>query len=182
MGRAKALLPLGGETMIERLLSRLSGMVDERIVLTGPHLRLPDLPQDVRIHVDRTPLRGPLAALVDGLDGAGNEVCLTVACDHPFLNPMLARRLVEIVRDGAPAAVPEWNGRLQPLFAAYSRGVAPRLAERLRGGDPRLVEAVTSLTPTNLLPAEIRRIDPGGWSFFDLDTPEAYDLARRRAG
>ena len=179
-GRPKALLPFGGESLVERALSRLAPFFEDRIVVTSPHVALPTLPSDVEIVTDRTPLEGPLAALVDGLVAARGETCFVTACDQPFLHPGLACALVARVMGPVRAAVPEWHGHLQPLAAAYARGVAGPLSRTIAAGGSRLSEAVAKLSPEVVPPAEIVPIDPGGWSFFDIDSPNAYALALRR--
>src|SRR5205823_4648191 len=89
MGRPKALLPFGAETLIERVVRRLAAGSSEVVVVSGPHLRLPPLPEEVRIVTDEVPLQGPVGGIRYGLAAARTELGFVCGCDHPFLEPAI---------------------------------------------------------------------------------------------
>lgn len=96
----------------------------------------------LRLVADGHPRRGPLAGLLAGLRAVDAARCFVAACDLPFLPAWLVTTLLaELERDGeaegyapaaaadrgstaARAAVPQVDGRLQPLGAAYGSAVA----------------------------------------------------------
>ena len=67
MGRPKALLPFGSESLVERVVRRMAAVSDEVIVVSGPHLGLPPLAAGVRVVEDEEPLEGPLSGIRYGL-------------------------------------------------------------------------------------------------------------------
>jgi molybdopterin-guanine dinucleotide biosynthesis protein A len=179
MGRPKALLPFGAETLIERVVGRMAGISVEVVVVSGPHLKLPPFPAKVRVVEDEKPLQGPLAGILYGLRAARCDLCFICGCDLPFVRPEIAGFLVERLA-GADGAMLEWNGFPQPLLAIYRKGLATALAARIETGERRAVSIVEHATIVVIPSAELRPIDPEGLSFLDVDTEEAYREALRR--
>ena len=83
MGRDKALLPLGDQTLIERVIAAARPLACPCFIVGDPatyaHLGLP-------VHPDRHPGLGPLGGLHTALGATGAPVLL-LACDLPFLTP-----------------------------------------------------------------------------------------------
>jgi molybdopterin-guanine dinucleotide biosynthesis protein A len=178
MGRPKALLPFGPETLIERIVRRFAAVSAEVIVVSGPHVRLPPLPREARIVEDETPLRGPLSGLAGGLHAAANETSFVCGCDHPFLEPALASFLVERCRatPGAAAVWARWDDSPQPLVAAYRKDLSEVVDDMLASGLRRLVD-LRRARVIEITPRELAALDPWGRSFVDVDTPAAYERA-----
>jgi hypothetical protein len=97
----------------------------------------------------------------------------------PFLSLPLISYLVSQAGD-YDVVVPEWDGRLQPLFAVYRGSVAPHLAEQLRRGELRPIFLFEKVRTRKIDAEEIRRIDPEGLSFFNMNTPADYQAALQR--
>ena len=68
MGRAKAWLPFGEETMLQRIVRILRTIVDPIVVVAASGQEIPPLPADVLIARDPEDGRGPLQGLAAGLD------------------------------------------------------------------------------------------------------------------
>jgi molybdenum cofactor guanylyltransferase len=177
VGSPKALLRFGGETLIERVTRQLLKPSTEVIVVVGPHVALPALPARVRVVQDDRPLQGPLAGILYGLRAATTEICFVCGCDHPFLAPAVARLLVEHARQDGAVSV--WEGREQPLVAAYRRGVAEIAADLLAAGERRTLALLERARLTRVAGSDLAAADPTGQSFFDVDTPEEYARALR---
>ena len=179
MGRPKALLPFGAETLIERAVRRMAAVSLEVVVVSGPHLKLPALPATARVVEDENPLQGPLAGLLYGLRAARTDLCFACGCDLPFLRPEIARFLAGRSA-GADGAMPEWDGFPQPLLAAYHKRLSGLLADLITAGERRAVSILEHAKITLVPSAELRSIDPDGVSFIDVDTPEAYQNSLQR--
>ncbi|MGJ8603456.1 MAG: molybdenum cofactor guanylyltransferase MobA [Marivita sp.] len=114
-GGDKALLPLGGQSLLQRVMDRLGPQVgDMALNANGDAARfdafgLPVLPDSV------AGFPGPLAGVLAGLDwaaGQGAEAIVTVAADTPFF----PTDLVQVLQDRA-------QGMAHPLvLAATPRG------------------------------------------------------------
>jgi molybdopterin-guanine dinucleotide biosynthesis protein A len=114
-----------------------------------------------------------------GLSSISGETAFVTSCDSAFLNSGLIAYLVE-QSPGYEAVVPRWAGRLQPLHAVYRRTIRPQLEARLARGELKLVSLLTELRTRTIDEEDIRRLDPGGWSFFNVNTPEDYAEALKR--
>jgi molybdopterin-guanine dinucleotide biosynthesis protein A len=171
LGFDKALLRVNGEILAQWLPDRLAAWC-------SPVALVVDRPQRyavaVRQLVDHAPDAGPLAGIAAGLQGLAVPA-FVCACDMPLLQPALLQRLL-VALDGYDLAIPERDGRLEPLCAVYGVSCLPVIQRLLR--DRRLrANAVASEVPTRILrEPEWRAIDPEGDSFLNINTPA--DLVR----
>ncbi len=181
-GVNKALLEVGGSTIVGRILAALGPLVDERVVLIND-AALPEL-EDVSLVFDPTPHAGVLPALAAGLEAASGQICLAVACDMPFVSTGLFAQLLEHQRQAdADVVIPRSDGLLEPMHAVYRR--APVL-EAIRGalarGDQRMISYFADVRVREVSDAEWRLADPSGLAFFNVNTPDDLEQARRIAG
>lgn len=181
-GVNKALLEVGGSTIVARILAALGPLVDERVVLTND-AALADL-DEVRLVFDPTPHAGVLPALAAGLAAAAGDVCLAVACDMPFVSPALFARLLELQHvDDADVVIPRTAGFLEPMHAVYRREpVLHAIRAALARGDQRMISYFADVRVREVADAEWRVFDPTGTAFFNVNTPEDLAEARRLAG
>ncbi|MEF2968231.1 molybdenum cofactor guanylyltransferase [Paenibacillus sp. M1] len=152
MGRNKALLPLNGVPVIERLIREMESVAGEVIIAGGGQ---PEAYRYLEKNVigDLFPETGPMAGLHAGLTEAKTAWSLAVACDMPFAGQavfaQLAERALKAEQDGwngteagpgkrFEAVIPTVEGRRQPLLAAYRRSVLPGLENELREGNFKL--------------------------------------------
>ena len=175
MGRPKALLPFGAETLIERVVRRLEAIASEVVVVSGPHLVLPAL-HNARVIEDEKPLQGPVAGILNGLRAARTDLGFVCGCDHPFVEPAVVRLLVERAA-AARGAVAVFDGIPQPLVGVYRQSVAEIAASMLAAGERRAAALVRRAGLVEVPEEELRRADPSGRGFLDVDTPEAYNRA-----
>lgn len=176
MGTNKALLQLGGRTLLENAVDVLLTVSDDVVVAGGPvdrrvwpALRVPVVP-------DRFQGRGPLAGLDAGLRAVKNDSAIAVACDMPFLNPELLRFLAGQIA-GHDAVVPVCGGRRHPLHGVYSRTCLPVIEELLQGGGG--MNDLLSRVKTRVVPQEeVLQLDPEGLSCLNVNYPEDLDRAR----
>jgi molybdopterin converting factor small subunit len=119
------------------------------------------------------------------LRAAARQLAFVTSCDSAFLDPALIRHLISRAADH-DVVVPHWDGRLQPLHAVYRRDVLPRLEDQLARSDLRPVSLFDKVRTCRVDEGEIRRFDPEGLSFFNMNTPEDYasalELRKRRRG
>lgn len=183
LGRDKASLELGGETLLQRMVRLVSRLSHDVIVVVRPHQQLHvdvqvGLAGDrIRTLSDAEPYVGVLAGIASGLAGARHDWCLVAACDMPFISLDLLQFMVTL-RQGYDAVVPRLEVGLEPLLALYHRCCLPALWRALEAGKRRVVSFYGSLRVRYVEPAEIRRFDPTGHSFHNINVPE--DLAQAR--
>jgi molybdopterin-guanine dinucleotide biosynthesis protein A/molybdopterin converting factor small subunit len=174
MGRPKALLPFDGEPLVTHVVRTLAALFPQVVVVAAPDQELPPLEATV-VH-DLVPHQGPVAGIYHGLAAAGGDVGFVTSCDAVFPDPRLIGFIVSQVEEH-DVAVPYWDGRFQPLHAAYRRSVLPHLERQLAIGDLRPVHLFGKVRTRRIDEREVRAIDPEGWSFFNMNTPEDYERA-----
>jgi len=174
MGRAKALLPFDNEPLIAHVVRRLKSWFPEIIVVAAPDQELPEL--SAVLVRDEIAYQGPVSGIYHGLKAATRDVCFVTSCDAPFLNFELIDHLLEQISD-YDVVVPFWQERFQPLHAIYRTSVVPLLKEQLERGELRPIFLYDKVRTRKIQEAEIRRLDPEGLSFLNMNSPADYDAA-----
>jgi molybdopterin-guanine dinucleotide biosynthesis protein A len=183
MGRPKAWLPVGGETMLARVVRLLGGVVSPLVVVAAPEQELPPLAEDILVVRDPVRGRGPLVGIAAGLAAlAGRaDAAYVSACDVPLLRAAFVRRMVELL-DGHAACVPEVGGYRHPLAAVYRVEIAAVAAELL-AADRLRPAFLFERADTRVVRAEdFADVDPDGESLRNVNTPEEYEAAMTALG
>ncbi len=165
----KALLPLAGVPLIERLLQGLNGLGDEIVITTNHPAAYAYL--GLRMASDREPGAGTLHGLSTALRAARGELVLVLACDMPFVCRPLLESMLRLA-DSADVVIPRWNGEYEPLHAVYRRACLPAVEQALARGDRRMISFFPAVQVRIVEQAEIAEIDPQGLGFFNVNTPE----------
>jgi molybdopterin-guanine dinucleotide biosynthesis protein A len=177
MGSAKALLPFDGEPAIVHIVAALRRLFSEIVVVAAPAQELPSMP--VTMVRDEVAYQGPVGGISYGLAAASGDVCFVTSCDSVFLNlPLISHLMSRITAHDV--VVPHWEGRLQPLLAVYRRSVLPLLEAQLARRELRPVFLFDKVRTLTIDEEEIRRFDPEGSSFCNMNTPEEYAEAVAR--
>ena len=134
MGTDKAVLEIGGMTLLERT-ARLALAVDLPVLVAGR--ACPDgwlLPQ-VTFVEDAAPGLGPAGGLATVLRQAQTSV-LALACDLPLLTEDALRWLIAQAKaqSGSSGLVTINGGQKEPLFSVYHRESLPLIESRLATG------------------------------------------------
>lgn len=181
MGRNKALMRLGDETLISRTLKRLRIVTDEIILISNSANLYTEL--GVQVYEDLIPDSGALGGVYTGLRCTANNTVLCVACDMPFLQPKLMRYLVSVLGE-YDAVVPytrgvkESNPKLQTLCAVYSRHCRQVIRQMLDEGELRLHALCDRVTVRMVPPDEWQDFDPKGLSFVNINTHEDFERVK----
>jgi molybdopterin-guanine dinucleotide biosynthesis protein A len=180
MGQDKVWLDAGGHPLLVRVAERLASHVAEIIVVHSPmSAPLPSLP--VRFVLDHYQGIGPLGGLHAGLAATHTPWTFAVACDMPFLNPILIRYLA-LLRPGHDVIVPCPTGQPEPLHAFYHQRCLPAIEASLMRATPSLVSFYAAMAVRRVSRSEIAPCDPDLRSFLNLNTPEEWNAARHLAG
>lgn len=181
MGRNKALMRLGDETLILRTLKRLQIVTDEIILISNSANLYTEL--GVQVYEDLVPNVGAIGGVYTGLCYAANNAVLCIACDMPLLQPKLMRYLVSVLGE-YDAVVPytrgvkESNPKLQTLCAVYSRRCVQTVRQMLDEGELRLHALCDRVTVRIVPPGEWQDFDPKGLSFVNINTREDFERVK----
>jgi len=183
MGRDKASLPVGDETMLARTMRLVAEVVprEQVVLVAAAEQRLPSLTWEATVVRDRAPDQGPLPAIVDGLASLPSQVtaALAIACDSPLLKPALVEALFQSLTADCDAVVPIDGELLHPLLAVYRSRVADMLRKELDAGTHSLQRAIraASFTPLFMPVEQLRSVDPELRSFLSCNTWDEYKAA-----
>jgi molybdopterin-guanine dinucleotide biosynthesis protein A len=178
-GGDKALLSIGGQTILDHIIERLSGQC-ERLILNvnGPSDRftgfgLPIIADTIPDHA------GPLAGILAALDWIAetHPACptlLSVAGDTPFLPKDLVVRL-ELARNAAqtPLACAKSGGQMHPPFSLWPVSLRFVLREALVSEQIRKMETVMTRQGCATAIWDTDPLDP----FFNINQPEDVAMA-----
>jgi molybdopterin-guanine dinucleotide biosynthesis protein A len=179
MGRDKAALPFGDETMLERVVRRTREAVADVVVSAGPDQ---EIPAGLVVVRDGEAGAGPLVALARTLPELPWDLTLVVACDMPLVEPRLLRALFECIGD-SEACIPRLDGTARPTCAVYRTVPAARRAAALVSEGERRLQALGSRLVTIVPPEPIlRAADPELRSFIQCNTPDEYRRALAESG
>ncbi len=177
-GGDKALLTVGGRTVLDRLIARLRPQVSALAInANGDPARfsatgLPVLP-------DTLPdFPGPLAGVLAGMAWAaaqGAAWLVTAPGDTPFLPDDLVARL-QAGRGGMNFACAASGGRTHPVAALWPVSARAELLAALMAGQ-RKIDAFTRPDRTAVVPWDATGSDP----FFNVNTPDDLVQADRLA-
>jgi molybdopterin-guanine dinucleotide biosynthesis protein A len=182
LGRDKIQETVGADSLLQRVLFRLTPFNCDIIIVTAGSKSLPQLDgyQGARIVTDIYPGKGVLGGIYTGLAESSSSYNLVVAGDMPFLNQALLRYMVGLSA-GFDLVVPRLGDMVEPLHAVYARNCLAHIKRLLEGGVLE-VRALFELVKVRYVEAEaIDRFDPGHLSFFNVNTEADLEKARQIA-
>ncbi len=181
MGEDKALKPFLGRPLIQHVIERLSLITDELIVTTNRPNDYRFL--DLRLISDLKPGRGALGGLYTAIASAKNPIVAVVACDMPFASGALleaASRL--LVEEEADVVIAKSDEGYEPLHAVYRRETClPAIEAAIDADQWKVIAWFPKVKVRELTSDEVRRYDPSGLAFWNVNTPEEFAKAEKIA-
>ncbi len=181
-GGDKALRMVGGQTVLARLIGRMTPQVT-RLILNANEDAARFAEYGLPVVGDDLPDRpGPLAGVLAGLDWAAQSVpdvrwVVTVPSDAPFLPQDLVARL-HAARGGATLACAASGGRTHPVVTLWPVALRHDLRRALVREDLHKVGAYVGRNDPAVVEWPVEGVDP----FFNVNTQddltEADKLAR----
>jgi len=176
LGHDKGLIKLAGEPLVTHVLSRISGVIDEIVVVVSSESQkvvYEDLvKQKSRVIVDRDKTQSPLVGALTGFENIQGEYSLLLSCDTPFVSSHIASLLLDLCINRR-AVIPRWpNGFIEPLQAAYHTKSAQIAAEKtLENGKMDLQSMIALLRGVRYISTMVlQQIDPKLLTFFNVNT------------
>lgn len=189
MGEDKALKPFLGRPLIQHVIERLASIADEMIVTTNRPAEygflntLTGSVHRLRLVSDLKPGRGALGGLYTAISSATSPFVAVVACDMPFASKNFfesSHRLM--VKDEADVVIAKTDAGYEPLHALYRRETClPAIEAAMEADQWKVIAWFPQVRVRTLLPNEFKAFDPAGLCFLNLNTPEDFLAAERRA-
>ena len=178
MGREKAWLPVGDETMLARVVRILSGVVSPIVVVAAQGQELPELPQGVLLARDEHDSLGPLAGIAAGLARLAGEcdAAYVSSCDAPLLAPAFVEKMIDSL-DDYDLVIPRDGKFHHPLAAVYRTSLAPAIEAQVAARRLRTAYMLHLCKAREIDVAELRAVDPELRSLWNINTPDDYRAA-----
>ena len=180
MGQDKRRLRLWGAegpSLLEHTVHVVAQLCAEVVVVLNDPGAWGDLP--ARLVPDVYPDGGALGGIYTGLAAAAHEYALAVACDMPFLSPELLSAMLAHPRDYdvlVPRSPQPGAARnaldVEPLHAIYGKACLEPMRTTLESGRRQIAAFFPQVRVAYIEPETIRRYDPTGRSFANVNTPE----------
>jgi molybdenum cofactor guanylyltransferase len=181
-GKDKALVELGGKSMLARTTELVMSVCSEAMVVAaeGKYAGAP-----APLLADRWPGQGPLGGILTALQSSarrGSESTwnLIVSCDMPFLTREWLEFLCERAEQSAKqVVVAESANGLEPLCACWKTASMPVVQAAFDSGVRKVAEAMKRLRMEVLDVSVWKRFDTEGRLFWNMNTPADYEEAKR---
>jgi molybdopterin-guanine dinucleotide biosynthesis protein A len=179
LGTNKALLEIGGRTILDRILEKMLDIFPSvLLVLRDDNSPLAvDHGSRVKVVTDLLPGKGPLGGIYTALEYSPTPYVFVIACDMPYPNLELVKRLLSEAA-GREAVVPRRGDYIEPLFAVYERETRHSIKKRLEDDDLKIHDFIDELDARFLEEEDVCGCDPDFNSFFNINTPEDLEKAR----
>lgn len=171
----KAFLQIGQKTIIEREIEVLSSLFSRIIVVSNT----PESHEHLRVSLvyDLVPGKGPLGGIYSGLMASKDEYNFVVGCDLPFLNTGLISYMIGLINDH-DIIVSKLNGLVEPLHAIYSKRCLIPIKRQLDINELKIQSFFGEVKVRYIRESEIKKYNPKGIAFFNVNTEE--DLGKAR--
>jgi molybdopterin-guanine dinucleotide biosynthesis protein A len=177
MGQNKALMSLGGDRLIDRVVHVLRGIFAELLLVTNR----PELYADLGVPMvsDVFPEKGSLGGIYSAVYHAPAPCCFVVACDMPFLQATVMRYLIDQMADH-DVVIPDVHGEMQPLHAVYSKACLAPMRRRLDANRLKIIDFLPEVRVRVVTTGEMTPFDPELRTFQNLNTPAEFHAAEQR--
>jgi molybdopterin-guanine dinucleotide biosynthesis protein A len=165
MRRNKALLPVPGGTLIERLLNQLEGFFAETLISVSEEEPFRFLGR--RLVSDEAPDLGPMHGICRCLSLTSREKNLVIACDIPDVDLDVLRAMCSAAETAEIVVPVADSGRREPLLAIYSRSLVGEMQRLLEAGERSLLPLLDRCSTRTLV------LEDAGW-LLNLNTERDY--------
>ncbi|MGI9517202.1 MAG: molybdenum cofactor guanylyltransferase [Pirellulaceae bacterium] len=178
MGRNKATLPLGQETVLQRVESVFASIADPLVLVIGRDSTAPGTRRARRVVRDEHADFGPLEGLRIGLESVRGDGAMAMVgtCDAPLVVPevytTMSRRLLHSSEHDA--VMPLIEGQHHPLTAVYRVSVLPEIEEMVQRKQLRVRDLLKRINVLEMGADELRGVDPQLRTIRNINTPEEY--------
>ena len=182
LGHDKVLETVGNTSLLEQVISRIDPLSKEIIIVTAKERTFTQLASRPKVKVvsDIFPGQGSLGGIYTGLVKSDSFYNLVVAADMPFVNTSLLRYMIGIC-EGFDFVLPRVNGLFEPLHAIYSKNCITPIESILNEGKKVIVELFKYVKVKYVEADEVDKFDPQHLSFFNINTKEELELAKKIA-
>jgi molybdenum cofactor guanylyltransferase len=167
-GQNKALLPVGDQPILDRLVTLFRQFFNQIILVTNQPLAY--VSYNVIIVTDLLPIRSSLTGIHAGLFHAQAPHAFICACDMPFLKKELIEVLMQAIEPRWDVIVPVTREGYQPLCAIYSKRCQTPIEELLKKQELKISRLYARVKVKTIAEEKLRQVDSELLSFFNINT------------
>jgi molybdopterin-guanine dinucleotide biosynthesis protein A len=172
LGFPKAFLEVGGRPLIAQVLDVMRRFFGEILIITDSAAPFSGIP-GVLVVEDLAPECGPLGGVYTGLLSSSRKNVFFAACDMPFLQEGLIKRMLEEEPGEAwDAVVPYGPKGIEPLHAIYAKSALSGFEAALAKNEYAIRSAFSKLA-CRYIKAEPDELV----SFFNINAPKDLEWA-----
>ncbi len=181
LGQSKALQVIRGKSLIQWVIDHLAILSTEIIIATAHGEAIPfSSDTTIRMVADIYPGKGPLVGIYSGLIASSSSRAIVVGCDTPFLSVGLLEYMTQICST-FDVVVPRIKKKLEPLCAVYSKSCLAPIQELLEQNELRITKLFSMVQVRYIEEDEINSFDPEHLSFFNINSQNNLERARKLA-
>ena len=182
LGHDKITEKVGNVTLLEKVVSRINSLSKDIVIVTAEERSFKEFADNKKVKTvaDIFPGRGSLGGIYTGLIESETFYNLVIAADMPFLNGELLAYMTEVA-DGFDFVIPKIGTFFEPLHAIYSKNCVTPIETMIRKNRRVIIELFDFVKVRYVEAEEIDRFDPEHLSFFNINTVEDLELARKIA-
>lgn len=174
MGKNKAFLELGGQTLLSRALAKLKQVCGNATII-GESATYGDFGPNIE---DQIPGCGPLAGIHAALRHSSAQLNVMLAVDMPLVSTELLDFLATIAgQTEAVVTVPHMNLGFQPLCAVYRHGFLEVAERALRAGNYKIDATFPTIPLRIIREPELMEAGFSTQDFFNVNTHEDLHVA-----
>ena len=166
-GFDKALIRIGGCTLIERDIEFLNHFFDRVAVVTNDPKKF-DFLSGVLVIEDVVHEKGPMGGIYSALKAGGDDQMFFMACDMPCVEGTLIETMIQAA-EGFDVVVPRYKDKIEAVFTIYSHNCIEPFKKQLRRGNHKL-RSIFPEVKTRYI--EISELGLGPEIFFNINSPE----------
>lgn len=167
----KGFLKLGDKTIIEREIDVLGSIFSEIIIIANHHEYYKGF--KLKVFSDIILNKGALGGIYSALKYSKTRYNFITGSDMPYPNAAFIKYMAGFLRN-YDVVVPELSGRLEPLYAFYSKDCIPAIENQFRKNDLRIQNFFSLVKVRIVNQKKVLEFDPQGLSFTNINTPEDY--------
>ena len=180
LGHDKITEKVGNTTLLGKVISGIDSLSKDIVIVTAEERDFTEFTDNPKVKTvsDIFPGRGSLGGIYTGLVKSESFYNLVIAADMPFLNGGLLAYMTEVA-DGFDFIIPRIGTFFEPLHSIYSKNCISPIETMINKNRRVIIELFDFVKVRYVEAEEIDRFDPEHLSFFNINTIEDLELARK---
>ena len=180
LGHDKITEKVGNTTLLGKVISGIDSLSKDIVIVTAEERDFTEFTDNPKVKTvsDIFPGRGSLGGIYTGLVKSESFYNLVIAADMPFPNVGLLAYMTEVA-DGFDFVIPRIGTFFEPLHSIYSKNCISPIETMINKNRRVIIELFDFVKVRYVEAEEIDRFDPEHLSFFNINTIEDLELARK---